>query len=536
MPDPDVGRKAMTGLGVRIRSVGATAKGRARRFLRRFMTRRGGVAMMFGLSFIPLSMLTLTAIDFHRASTIKSALQGALDSAALAAARSEATDPNEIQAIGLRVLQANMGTYPDATVSNVNILLNEDGTISATARVDVDPLVSDLFLGGPMNVNAAAEVVRANDKLEIALVLDNTGSMAGTKIATLRTAAANLVDDLTEAARSNPDPDAIKIGLVPFSMTVRLDPDYQNAVWIDGSARSSLHDLVFDGAGNRFAMLNKIGLSWAGCVESRPYPHDVQESPPHPNNSDTLYVPYFAPDTPDTDQVWAFRYYSSENDYLPDGISSSSSSYGKWFKHQGRTQKYRKNGLDTSNGKGPNRGCTMEPIARLTADTDEIKTSISNMVATGNTNIPMGLMWGWHLLSPNAPFRDGAPYDDDEVTKVVILMTDGDNVNSGYYSPNESTYSGLGYIWMERLGLGLGSSDWARTRAMDERLAELCDNMKTQGIVLYTVRVEVKSGSSSLLQNCASKADYFYDVQNVADLGDAFEQIAGQISRLRISR
>lgn len=526
----------MTDMRSRVQSAASAVNRRARRFLRRFMTRKGGVAMIFGLSFIPLSMLTLTAIDFHRASTVKGALQDALDAAALAAARSEATDAGELQTIGYNVLQANMSSFDDATVSNISIQLAEDGTVTASAQASVSAMVANMFLGGPMAVDVETEVVRANDKLEIALVLDNTGSMAGSKIETLRAAAKNLVDDLTEAAASNSDPDALKIGLVPFSMTVRLDPSYQNAVWIDNSARSSLHDQVFNGAGNRFAMLNRMGLEWAGCVESRPYPYDVQESPPHPNESDSLYVPYFAPDTPDTDQVWAFRNYNRENDYLPDGISSSSGNYGNWFKHQGRTQKYHATGLDTSHGKGPNKGCTMEPIARLTADTDTIKTSIGDMVATGETNIPMGLLWGWHLLSPNAPFGDGAAYDDEEVTKIAILMTDGDNTNFADWSPNDSTYSGLGYVWMERLGLGVGASSSARTAAMNSRLAALCANMKAQGIVLYTVRVEVKSGSSSLLQNCASKPDQFYDVQNVADLGDAFEQIAGQISRLRISR
>jgi hypothetical protein len=177
----------------------------------------------------------------------------------------------------------------------------------------------------------------------------------------------------------------------------------------------------------------------------------------------------------------------------------------------------------------------MQPLARLTNNLNSIKTSIANMVATGQTNIPMGLVWGWHTLSPNAPFGDGASYADDEVTKVVILMTDGDNVNSEYNNPNDSTYSGVNYVWSQRLGLDVGSSGSQRTTAMNNRLAELCTNMKAQGIVIYTVRVEVTGGSSSLLQNCASEADNFYDVQNVADLGDAFEQIAGQISRLRIA-
>lgn len=512
------------------------AKLGAGRFARKFAkAKRGGVAMIFGLSFIPLSILTLTAIDFHRASTVKNMLQDSLDAATLAAARSEGATASQIQTIGYNTLMANLTTVNDTTIKGATFTLNADGKVTGTVQADVEPLVANMFLGGPLTVGANSEVVRANDKLEIALVLDNTGSMAGTKINTLRTAAANLVDDLTAAASTNPDPDAIKISLVPFSMTVRIGSQYQNANWIDNNAVNPMHSLIFDGNGNRFAYLNQMHLSWAGCVESRPYPYDVQETAPHPSNPSTMFVPFFAPDEPDVDQVNAFNNYSAANDYLPDGISKKSSDYGKWFKHQGRRQKYGTSGLSTSNGKGPNRGCTMEPVARLTTNMNSIKSSISNMVATGETNIAMGLVWGWHTLSPNAPFGDGAPYTDDEVTKIVILMTDGDNVNSDYSNPNDSQYSGLSYVWGSLLGLDVGSSGSQRAAVMDSRLATLCTNMKARGIIIYTVRVEVNSGSSSLLQNCASRPENFYDVQNVANLNSAFDQIAGQISRLRIS-
>ena len=524
----------MTARDSGIGAAGGSLSRRARRFLRRFMTRGGGVAMIFGLSFIPLSLLTLTAVDFHRASTVKNTLQDALDAAALAAARSQSTDAEEIQAIGMRVLAANMKAFHDTSITTASFTLKSDGTVVGVANAAVDPLVANMFLGGPLDVGAKAEVVRANDKLEVVLVLDNTGSMAGAKIATLRSAATDLVEQLEAGAGSGAD--ALKVGLVPFSMTVRVGEDYQNANWIDNSARSSLHDLVFDGAGNRFAMLNAMGLDWAGCVESRPYPYDVEETPPTASDPDSLYVPFFAPDEPDTDVYPAFDNYWADNDYLPDGMTKKSSGYGNWRKHQGRKQKYTHGGLDTSNGKGPNRGCTLQPIARLTSDTSAIKTAIAGMVATGETNIPMGLMWGWHLLSPYKPFQDGAAYDDEEVTKVVILMTDGDNVNGEWWNPNNSRYTGLGYAWMERLGLDETSSASERAAVMNQRLAQLCTNMKAQGIVIYTVRVEVSSGSSSLLQACATEADNFYDVQNVADLDDAFDAIAGQVSRLRLSQ
>ena len=177
----------------------------------------------------------------------------------------------------------------------------------------------------------------------------------------------------------------------------------------------------------------------------------------------------------------------------------------------------------------------MQPLIRLTTNMATIKTGIDAMTAVGNTNIGMGLVWGWHTLTPNLPFGDGTAYKTLHVRKIVILMTDGENTNSTG-GDNGSDYSGLGYIWQKLLGSSMTSSTSSSDRltAMDNRLSALCTNMKAKDITIYTVRVEVTSGSSSLLQNCASTPDKFYDVQNVSTLGAAFDAIAGSIDNLRI--
>jgi hypothetical protein len=157
------------------------------------------------------------------------------------------------------------------------------------------------------------------------------------------------------------------------------------------------------------------------------------------------------------------------------------------------------------------------------------------MNANGNTNIPMGLVWGWHTLSPNAPLSDGVAYGTKNHRKIIILMTDGDNVFSSHNNHNSSQYSGLGYLWQGLLGITSGSNN-TRNDKMDERLALLCKNIKDKEIVLYTVRVEVKTGSSDLLKNCATDPDKFFDVQNVSQLGAAFDAIAGSIDNLRLTK
>jgi hypothetical protein len=310
-------------------------------------------------------------------------------------------------------------------------------------------------------------------------------------------------------------------------MTVKVGTAYRNAGWIDQNGAAPINNQIFSSAANRFTLLNNMGVAWGGCVESRAAPYDVQDTAPSTGAPATLFTPYFAPDEPSSGGT----YYNS---YLPDVTNSSS-----WQTRQGYVAKYNRaptaTGTNSNTGYiyGPNSGCQLSPITRLTDDWDTLKSAVDDMVAVGDTNIPLGLMWGWHLLSPNAPFSDGRAYNTPKSTKVVVLMTDGENTMGSTGNNNASLYNSLGYIWQGRLGITSGSTA-QRKAAMDARLTTLCANMKAQQIVIYTVRVEVASGDSSVLRGCASSNDKFYDVQNASQLTAVFNAIAGSIENLRI--
>ena len=61
-----------------------------------------------------------------------------------------------------------------------------------------------------------------------------------------------------------------------------------------------------------------------------------------------------------------------------------------------------------------------------------MRDAIDNMIASGYTNIAQGIAWGWHVLSPTAPFEEGEEYTDQAWKKFIIVMTDGDNNWVGY--------------------------------------------------------------------------------------------------------
>jgi hypothetical protein len=71
---------------------------------------------------------------------------------------------------------------------------------------------------------------------------------------------------------------------------------------------------------------------------------------------------------------------------------------------------------------------------------------------------------------------------------------------------------------------------------MDARLALLCTNIKARGIQVFTVRVEVTEGTSTILKNCATSPQMFYDVQDASALSETFKAIGASINRIRVAR
>ncbi|WP_309628331.1 pilus assembly protein [Brevundimonas sp.] len=550
---------------------------RLRHVARRFASdTRGNIAMISAFVIPVLLLITFGGIDIHRASTVKANLQDALDAATLAAARSPYTSNTDITRVGLASLRANLAPYNDITLltGQTTFVLDSSGAVVGDAKVDVTALVANIILpmvgrgtGDQIPVGAHSEVLRSNNRIEVALVIDNTGSMAGAKLANTKAAATDLIDRLEAADSRSIEADAIKISLVPFSQTVRISqggsntvPSYMsNATTHTGGGAwnaSSNPTSLFSAGRGRFTLFGDIGTTWGGCVEARLAPYDIRDTAPLAGTQARLFVPYFAPDQPDEGDYpndWTWRNYADEgNDYLEDARNGNNNTFAsttaretEWgLRLRNRTKyanAYKRSGTLNSNW-GPNRGCDLQPLIRLTDDYDALRDAVDNMIASGNTNVPLGTMWGWHTLSPNAPFGDGRAYGTTRLTKIIIIMTDGENVMSDAGNPNRGVYNGLGYIYQNRLGITSGDGSQRRT-AMDNRfdhptagVEDMCGNMKDQNIEVYTVAVQVDGSAQTLLRRCATDDEHYFPVDSAAGIGAAFDRIAGAIENLRISR
>lgn len=206
-----------------------TAQGRLTAFLGRIGADvRGNVAMMFAFAAPVLIMMTLGAVDIHRISTVKANVQDALDAATLAAARSSFTTEADLTRVGLATLKANLAGYPGITLKEdeTRFYVDANEVVIADARVDVKTLVANIvmppygqLLDDTLPVSGHSEVNRSSRDLEVALVLDITGSMSNGKIEALKSAALELVDIVVQPVQT---PYYSKMAIIPYSSGVNL--------------------------------------------------------------------------------------------------------------------------------------------------------------------------------------------------------------------------------------------------------------------------------------------------------------------------
>ena len=296
---------------------------------------------------------------------------------------------------------------------------------------------------------------------------------------------------------------------------------------------------------NHFNLFDAMGVSWKGCVESRPYPLDLSEEAPNGSNLDSYFVPYFWPDERDSRS-------SVRNDYLNDYAGGRPN----WVRWSGNSDLRRawiwkyNSGVtpDTSPivnlpymvaNRGPNLACP-DPIVPLTGNRTTLLDAAESFMSYGasGTNIATGLVWAWRMLSPQ--FVPEARSYGPGHRKIVILMTDGFND----FVPqdnnwNRSDYSGTGYVERQRFGTRNRNQIM---RTLDDRTAEVCERIKGRDIELYTVLFDPQgytdaSNVEALLEECATTPTrHVYRADSDEALVAAFRHIGNQINALRISR
>jgi Flp pilus assembly protein TadG len=444
---------------------------RVRDFARAFRRdNSAAAAIQFALMALPLSVAVFGMVDVSRASAAKGHLQDALDAAALAAARSTATTDEGLQAVGEGVLAVDLvGSRATLKTSSFKLV---DNAVVATATAEMTPVIAGLWLDGDMEIGAETEVVRASKNVEVALALDITGSMSGSKIADLRAAAKDLVEMIVQSQQT---PFYSKVALVPYSMGVNV-----------GSYADSVRGTPTGGT-----------CTTPGCEK--------------------------------------FTFTNAKGDLRTRSISTCVS---ERTGSNAYTDAAPSTALVGRNYAGSNNPCPTASISPLSSDETALKASIDTLQASGSTAGQIGLAWGWYMVSPSfgylwpAEINRPAAYGGDDLLKVVVLMTDGEfntTYCKGVISKDAASGSGAA---SDKINCNATNGDaFAQAEA-------LCDAMKAQGVVVYTVGFALSGNANAedIMEECATDADHVFLPDSGADLKVAFRAIGQDINALRLSK
>lgn len=434
----------------------------------------GSVLVLWAVAAVPIIVGVGTAVDLSRAYMARSRLAFALDAAGLAAGSAGETEA-EMRAIAEQFFFANYTSSHPGTPTTP-VLTIDGGVIKVSGTVTLEPTLLQLIGQEDFTVAASAEVLRKG--LEVVLVLDNTGSMrTNDKIGALRTASQDLVDVLfAEPELSS----KLSVGVVPYAGTVNLGTD----------ALSIVSGVTPD----EFSTVDQE--KWKGCVLARNYPNDVRDTPSGGGAN------------------WTKAFWPSEP------LSSSSNTWPP------ASTVFVNNANDVT---GPNRACPTA-ITPLTNDKPTLDAAVGEMRAWrgGGTFSNVGMAWGWRVLSPEPPYTDALPYETPGFDKVAVLMTDGRNNYAG------NDYAAYEYLSQGNLGT---TNNNVANSILNNRLAEVCTNMKAAGVIIYTITFQLTSSSTkTFYRNCASDPDKYFDSGNNAALQATFRDIAEQLINLRVTK
>jgi Flp pilus assembly protein TadG len=515
-----------------------------------FRNSDGNVAMLFGIAAIPLVLGIGVAVDVGRGMLVRERMYSAADASALAIGSWAGLTQTEMKAKAQQFFDANyppnsLGTVGllDVTFPGDDIVVKVSGKIPTTfmrlANID------------EMNIATSSTITKKERNIELALVLDTTGSMGGQtgKLTAMKSAAKSMVETLFD---SKPTSDKLKIAVVPFAAAVNIGSGNVDSGWIDKNAASTVSTEDFTNKTTKVlgnsGLLKKINRSWGGCVRERGGAYELTDDAP--SGGTTLFAPYFAPDEPSTGTNKPDVY---DNSYLKDGTSpavcnGSTWGGGGWGSGGGTTTannsacqkdttKYTNPQweVNSSSDKGPEHNCPPRAITPLTNTKSTVTTAIDQLADKGNTVIPAGLLWGWRVVSPGEPFSQGKSYTDEKVVKAIVLLTDGENNVSGsdnYH--NKSTYNAFGFASSGHLGNTNGNS--AET-TLNSKLTTVCNAVKAKNILVYTIGFQITDTTTqNLLKNCASKTNMYYNSPNNSQLAGIFQDIAQGLGELRIAR
>lgn len=192
---------------------------------------RGQISMMFALLIIPIAGFIGGALDFTQKISYENRLQATLDSVSIAVAKEIARNNKakdaDLKKIGDIIFNTNH-VLPDNVTATPYLIIRdkETLTIKQTASLKTNFMA---LLGVPkLQIEITSLVNIKRSDVELAMILDMSGSMRGTKMSDLKAATRDLVDTLIQDTTGLA---SVKISYVPWTRGVLInDPMHKLAL------------------------------------------------------------------------------------------------------------------------------------------------------------------------------------------------------------------------------------------------------------------------------------------------------------------
>lgn len=352
----------------------------------------GNIAPIFAIVMVPMIGFIGAAVDYSRVNNARTAMQTALDTAALmiskdaaglTAAQITTKAQGYFNALYVHPETNNVtvtAAYSANTGTGAQIVMNGSGTMPTSfMKVAGYPTID---FGG------SSTTKWGSTKMRVAMALDNTGSMASAgKMPALKTAAKNLIDQLSTTAVADGD---VLISIIPFAATVNIGTGFKNQPWMDwsqwadnGSIENGWTCSTTNNSRQQKMICGNVANNvnnWNGCVMDRAQPYDVQSDAPA---------------------------------LLP---------LGTWL------------AADQS------AWCPTQLIP-LSSTWQTLKDKVDAMQPSGATNQPIGLQWAWFSLNTGLPLNAPAKTVNVTYTDAIILMSDGLNTMDRWYGDGSNPSS-----------------------------------------------------------------------------------------------
>ena len=354
-------------------------------FQRFLEDRSASVVPLLALVAVPVTGLIGASVDYSRAAAVQTAMQAAVDSTSLAMAKSAASLTAAQLQVNAQAYFSAVFTRTDAatpTVS-VNYTANGGSQVVVTASSSVNTMFMGVVGFRQLPVVASSTSTWGNNRLRVALVLDNTGSMSEgsptSKISALKTATHNLLTQLQNAASTDGD---VYVSIIPFAKDVNVGASNYNADWIDwtdwdsknGSNVKTGQTCTTNWWGqsctNVYTWTPANHNTWNGCVTDRDQNYDTMNT------------------SPTAGALFPAEQFSS---------------------------------------------CPASLMAQ-SYDWTTLGSKVDAMVAAGNTNQAIGLAWGWQSLTSGSPLSAPAKDPNYLYQDIIILLSDGLNTQDRWYT------------------------------------------------------------------------------------------------------